>query len=398
MDKDLLDTLYLMGCALNSAKADPVRLKQMNFEKIYQIAAKHMISSIVVTALLNSGIFNTLPMPKDLSERWKAQQDQTIRQTMLMDYERSKILSFMESEGIRYMPLKGIILKELYPQFGMRQMSDNDIFFDKTRKDDLIKYMDKLNYQCWDFPTNHHLIFKKPPFYNFEMHTSLMNEKHDRRWEPYNREVPNHLIKDDNNKCGYHFSDEDFYLYMIIHSYKHYSSYGTGLRILADWYVFLSRNEKSMDWNYTKGELKKYNLIDYEENGRSLSKKIFGANGVVLGGEEPVLSTGEAEMLRYIYGSGVYGVLENKYRNELKNVSIEDSNHQTIVVKLKYYWKRVVPPVSWYEENQPFLYRNRIFIPFYVVGRLFHAVLFKKSSIKNEMNTIDEELKEEKKR
>ncbi|MBR5633637.1 MAG: hypothetical protein IKW78_00425, partial [Prevotella sp.] len=29
--------------------------------------------------------------------------------------------------------------------------------------------------------------------------------------------------------CGYHFSDEDFYVFMTAHEWKHYSGSGTGI-------------------------------------------------------------------------------------------------------------------------------------------------------------------------
>lgn len=37
-----------------------------------------------------------------------------------------------EKAGIWYLPLKGVILKEMYPVYGIRQMADNDILFDFT--------------------------------------------------------------------------------------------------------------------------------------------------------------------------------------------------------------------------------------------------------------------------
>ena len=47
------------------------------------------------------------------------------------------------------MPLKGSVIKDLYPRMGMRQMSDNDILFDAERTKDvrtiIIKIADRLN-------------------------------------------------------------------------------------------------------------------------------------------------------------------------------------------------------------------------------------------------------------
>mgnify|MGYP002969688486 CR=1 FL=1 len=40
-----------------------------------------------------------------------------------------------------YLPLKGIIMKDYYPSVGMRQMSDNDILFDKAYAKQIRDYM-----------------------------------------------------------------------------------------------------------------------------------------------------------------------------------------------------------------------------------------------------------------
>ena len=49
-----------------------------------------------------------------------------------------------------------------------------------------------------------------------------------KRMTEYYQDVKSHLILDEGSRYGYHFSDEDFYLYMLAHEYKHFSGSGTG--------------------------------------------------------------------------------------------------------------------------------------------------------------------------
>jgi hypothetical protein len=395
MNKDLQDTIYLMGCALNRKDLDRERINQMNLENIYHLSMKHMIASLVVTALLDSGKYDSLRMSPEISAKWKKQRDLVIRQTMVMDYERNKIFSYMESAGIWYLPLKGILLKDFYPQIGMRQMSDNDILFDRTRKKDVVQYMEGAGYSRESSPISDHLDFKKLPLCHFELHTTLMNES-ESRWMSYSSDVSKRLVKDKGNKFGYHFTDEDFYLFMVIHSYKHYSHGGTGLRTLADWYVYLSAKKDALNWKFIDSELEKYSLSDYERTGRTLSEKLFSVkeNEMPDASAVPELSREEADMLNYIGRSGVYGFEENKFRNGMKEIITESGTdgRTDAGIKWKYYWRRIAPPLSWYEVPYPFLYRHRYFIPFFVVGRFFYALLFKRGRIKNEMAAIDDEL------
>ena len=55
----------------------------------------------------------------------------SIRKITAMEIDKKQLFERLEQEKIWYMPLKGTIIKDLYPSIGMRQMSDFDILFDK---------------------------------------------------------------------------------------------------------------------------------------------------------------------------------------------------------------------------------------------------------------------------
>ena len=48
-------------------------------------------------------------------------------QECLMDVEREEIITFFEEKNIWYLLLKGLIIREYYPNPALREMSDNDI-------------------------------------------------------------------------------------------------------------------------------------------------------------------------------------------------------------------------------------------------------------------------------
>ena len=54
--------------------------------------------------------------------------------------------------GIWYAPLKGILLQALYPKYGMRQMSDNDILYGVEGQKKLIAMMKKRGYKTESNP------------------------------------------------------------------------------------------------------------------------------------------------------------------------------------------------------------------------------------------------------
>ena len=77
------------------------------------------------------------------------------------------------------MPLKGVILKELYPKIGMRQMSDNDILFDETYRKDVVRFMKNKGYHLKSGINAHCDEWVKEPVYNFEMHLNLFVESNE---------------------------------------------------------------------------------------------------------------------------------------------------------------------------------------------------------------------------
>ena len=126
-----------------------------------------------------------------------------------MDIDRAQLFERLEADQIWYMPLKGSLLKDLYPRYGMRQMSDNDILFDSSRAEDVRQIMESMGFTTKHFGHGNHDVYFKKPESNFEMHTSIIDHNDERFFEYY-RNVKDRLIKDEGNDYGYHFSDEGF--------------------------------------------------------------------------------------------------------------------------------------------------------------------------------------------
>ena len=69
----------------------------------------------------------------------------------------------------------------------------------------------------------------------------------------------------------YRFSDDDFYLHLVSHAFKHYDASGCGIRFLVDQLVFLRARGKGLDRPYLADELSKLGLRDFEQWTRRLS-------------------------------------------------------------------------------------------------------------------------------
>lgn len=112
--------MYLIRCILNKKTPAKEKLDKMDLSGVFKVAKGHSLTAIAAYALESAGIYD-----KDFEE----EKNKAIRKTIILDAERENVLAELEKACIWYMPLKGILIKDLYPQIGMRQMADNDILF-----------------------------------------------------------------------------------------------------------------------------------------------------------------------------------------------------------------------------------------------------------------------------
>lgn len=374
--------LYLIRCALNEEIPDKLP-ENCTWEEVWNFAKRSNVEATAWPAV--KSFEDTLD--KELFRKWKGTANSVLYRELQFDVEREKILARMSENGISWLPLKGIYLKEDYPKPGMRYMCDNDILYgfvepDKTggfrirgeteeqqKKETkkaqklLQKLMEDMRYQTKELNGNHDAYHKKPMF-NFEMHRDLLPKffpLYEYYENPWKRAV---LNKD--AKYGYHFMDEDKYLFMIVHAFKHYSISGCGIRTLADEYVFLKRREHTMNWDYIQKELETLKLAKFEQQMRTAAVHAFSKN--------QTLTEQDLEMMDYMLKNGTYGTEHTRIKNEIIKLQKEEKDSNG---KKKYIWQRIFFPEDKMKEYYPFFYKHksmRVFLPFYRVikGLIIH--------------------------
>ena len=265
----------------------------------------------------------------------------------------------MEESGIWYLPLKGIILKDYYPEVGMRQMSDNDILYDADFADKVQMYMEQQGYEATSVGKGTHDVYQKPPVYNFELHRILYGSTHPNHWDEYYGNIKKKLIPNESSSYGHHFTDEDFYVYITSHAYKHYAGSGTGLRTLLDTYVYL-KAKPELDFNYIEKECEVLGIAEFEKQSRILCNKIFDVAS--LSGQdtlERMLTPKEQEMLGIYLSSGVYGTEEQRIKNSIQKIRKE----QKYFPKICYLWKRLFPGAEVYRYYVPAAKKHAWLLP-----------------------------------
>lgn len=365
------DLIYLVTCAVNEQAPDKGRIKNMDLAEVYRLSMEHMLTAAAAFALEK-----TIPLPHAFDQAKK----KAIRKLALFEVERAAVTRELEKAGIWYMPLKGILLKDYYPKQAMREMSDNDILADSSRMKDIKDIMERLGFTCDSYGKSNHDVYSKLPTLEFEIHSSLYSKEIVPQFADYYKNFEKRA-----SRKGYALypSDEDFYIYILSHTYKHCVYAGSGLRSLLDVYVFL-RSHPGLDREYLAEELQKLRLSGFEEKIRSLSHKVFTGEA---------LDRNEQNELDEFILSGCNGTVDNfEYNQAAKWLGNDDSKAS----KRRYFKNRVFLSGEDLEKSYPFVAKHKALYPFLFVYRPVKAAIIRPKAIFEEYKKIKRFKKKEK--
>jgi hypothetical protein len=361
--------------------------------RIYYIAKKHNLVSIMAQAMENMGFESD----SDVWKRWLKEKNRLIYKSVLMDVEREAIQEFFEKNNIWYMLLKGMVIRKYYPAPELREMADNDILFDNKYSKEVYEFMTARGYKSDDYNKGYHDEYLKPPAYNFEMHRQLVSSKERPKWYEYYKDVKSILIKDtnenretaansesNNTSNQFYFSDNDFYVYFIVHTYKHFLNSGMGLRTVLDVYLYVSNLQEKLDFDYIEEQLKKLDAYDFEQTFRSIAFKMFDEN---LEDRKwwDLFDVKEQEMLSYVLDAGTYGNLENSVAHKMGYTKGEKKKTSD---KAKYIFRRLFPSMDTIEEFFPFFYKHKWAIPFLYIYRIGKIPFTRRKKVAGELKEV----------
>ena len=386
-DKTTNIAMELASLSLAGKKLDQIPYSDKDLEAVYEYVKISGISAITFMALEDA--LDVIDENSYMFD-WKKLRLNSIRRNLLFDQERNAITNFFEQNGIWYLPLKGSVIKEMYSNPEMREMNDNDILIDLDGREKAKEFMLERGYELkpndkgeFDDKGNSDEYIKKPFFY-FELHKFLIEERYSPEQDKYFRHIKDRLIKDTDQAFAYHMTDEDFYLYMICHAHKHFSRNGMGIRFLMDEYVFLKEKGETLDNDYINEKIHEFGLEQFDADLRKVSKMAFDEDEECL---EESLSDSEKALYDSCLGAGVFGNIETRWKNEAYEMS---ANSTDTITKKEYIKNRLFPDENWYRIYHPFVYRHKIVKPFFTIYRLTVLAFRGRKNVKKEMDQVGE--------
>ncbi len=322
------------------------KLIKENIGGIYGVSKRNDMAHLVGYALEKEKLINESDEHFDAFQ--KEQYTAIFRQEN-QDCELTRVCDALEQCGIDFIPLKGSVIRRLYPEPWMRTSCDIDILVKKEDFESAKKCLtENLRYK-YIVQSSHDESYVSRSGVHVELHFDLLEDGRIERALDVLENVWEHTTPAAGKHHRKVLDDEMFYFYHITHLAKHFSDSGIGIRPFLDLYLLNKMTEK----NAHRGELLRLGGLDSFENvARSLSDHWFSD------GELDELCT-RAEL--FVLNCGVYGSTENR-------VLLAKEKRPG---KVKYLMSRIFLPYENMKYAYPVLKKHKWMLPFCYVARWF---------------------------
>lgn len=360
--------------ALVKSALDNEKMPDCNdLQSVFSCAQKHSVETIVYEAVKNA---------QNLSDEFKAEAKRGYLRTLAQFTQQEECAKVLFEEfskrAIPFLPLKGYVLRTLYPKPEWRVSCDIDVFYDRARRKEVEEMMRGLGFEEKETGANNTLWLRG--VVAVETHHALAEQNE--FGKPYYENLFERLQKKDGSQ--YAFSAEDFYIYYLFHAAKHFTSGGFGIRTLADLYLY--RKKVEMDENYLNAELEKLHL-------RTFKEEIEKVVDVCFKGAKPSEDT--AFLIGFIFRSGTYGQEDITAAFDVASVSDVKTGRR------KYLFQTVFPSFSVMKRKYPVVGKVPVLYPFAWVWRWIEVLFVRRDRIRatvQNKNAISEDSVEKAKR
>ena len=354
----MLDFLGLLKGALQN-EAVPIS-DELNMEWAEAQAKKHRILPLLYYGAVKCGFS---PETEQMKRLFAA----TVRHAAISAAQMKQVndvFAAFDDASIDYMPLKGTLLKQMYPAPEMRTMGDADILIRMEQYDRILPIMQRLGYQE-KLESDHELVWCKLNSY-IELHKRLIPS--------YNKDYYAYFgdgwqLAKVKNGTRYTMTDEDQMIYLFAHYAKHYRDAGIGLNQILDIWVYRN-NKPALNETYIIQELEKLMLDQFYENTLYTLATWFE-------GKEPTPVT---EMITsVIFHSGAYGMQEARILSSaLKDIKKTGSVKRT---RNRRFLEAVFLPHEEMLKKYQVLKKAPVLLPLFWVVRIVDVLLFKREKI-----------------
>lgn len=343
----LLELIGVAVCGKRPTEELKAACTQEKLEEAYTLGAKHDLAHLVGQGAAKLQLADSLALQKCKEAAMQA----LIRHTR-QELAYQNACNLLEKEEIPYIPLKGSVLRQWYPEPWFRTSCDIDIL---VREERLPRARRLLEEAGWKFigTSSHDISLLSPEGVHLELHHTTLEDC----ISPEGAGIMEGIWEDARPAPGRRYcmtlSDGLFYYYHMAHMAKHFLSGGCGVRSFLD--IWILNHVAEADVAARKALLEKGGLTGFARAAEKLTEIWF--SGKPMDEQSKSFET-------FVLGGGTYGNLENQ-------VALQQAKKGS---KLRFVWDRIFLPYSFLKYSYPVLQKHKWLTPVFWVVRWFRLL------------------------
>lgn len=311
---------------------------------LLKLSSAHDIAHLLVLGLKQNGL---IPQEQSEIENYILKAVYRYERTR---HEYEKLCAALEKAQIPFLPLKGSVIRNYYPEPWMRTSCDIDVLVHREDLEKAVSYLIHEERYVEKERATHDVSLFSQTGIHVELHFDLVEEGRANDAIDVLRSVWDNVAPKKNSVYRYEMNDAFFYFYHVAHMAKHFENGGCGIRPILD--LWILDHMKDVDLSARDALLSEGRLLRFANVSRSLSEVWFGgkeANELTL------------QMENFILNGGVYGSTDNR-------VAIQQKKHGG---RLRYMLSRIFIPYVKLKRYYPVLEKHPWLMPVMQVRRWF---------------------------
>lgn len=354
-------TVELVKCALCNRK--PQLPHNIDFKELYKFASRHGVENMVYAAIQQLGI----TIDKDAAANFEEDYDMAIANEAMQALELDALSETFEHAGIDYIPLKGSVVKYMYPMPDYRKSGDIDILIHAEDEKSVHELMLEQEYELKEYDEEYdvHAEYLKKPCFVVEIHRQLVQTGE--RTSKFCEKVWDYTYLKDGSNHNFCMRNEFLYTHLLAHICHHLNKGGAGIRLITDLYVM--KEKASLNYDTLNKYIKKARLTELNAMLDKLILKWFY--------DKDIKDENVKVLENIILSGGSFGT---------KAISVSIRQSDTASNKIMWFLRRIFPPVYRIKRKYSIVGKYPFLLPFFWVYRFFDLLLFDRKNVSKKMN------------
>lgn len=380
----------ILSAGIRGKVADKI-YENVEWDEVIDLANKHKVEGIIYLALRKSNLVSKVGEKRINLLKQKAAITGIGQSRHISGL--SIVFNKIIEENIPVIVLKGLVVRDFYPQPDQRTMSDADILVHKDDVEKVKRLLIDMGYiYLEDHKASHHIALVHHKYPVIEVHWNLFKrDGFSNDLEHYERLIWNRAIKVNVGEAEVlSLSYEDLALHLCMHMAAHLASTGFGVRQLCDLVLLVEKKGEEIDWNSFIMKARMYGFEKFSLIMFLLCKELFQME---IPKELEVKSVNNKKyvsaLIDEIFESGVHGKKEmaNQFATQVA-FNFEDKDSNATLGAIKRYFRFIFPRIDDMSDKYSYAKKFKILAPIAWIHHLFVGIFASEYTFKDKFEFL----------